>query len=259
MKVLRVLDTVVKMFNWRELQIMITYCPLCGCRRVVIKINANEMAVRCSSCLASAVTMSIASVLRKVTPEISSLDVYELSSRGPLFHYLNKNAKTLTSSEYFTDVAPGEFRNGVQCQDVQQLSYSRASFDICTSTEVFEHVPDDSKGFSEIFRVLRPNGIFVFTVPLYSEYKTVERALLTSNGELQHLLHPEYHGDPLRESRPILAFRNYGRDITDRLCSAGFMKAEIVMPEDKIPWGFARPVVVAYRGAASNNQIQRKR
>lgn len=255
MKLLTVIETVVRMVNWRHLRIMITYCPLCSCRRLVIRLDSNEIAVRCFVCRASAVTMSIVSVLRKVAPEIGSLDVYELSSRGPLFHYLKKNVKKVTSSEFFTDVALGEFRNGVQCQDVQRLSYPSASFDICTSTEVFEHVPDDSKGFSEILRVLRPNGIFIFTVPLHSDYKTIERALHTSNGEFQHLLPPEYHGDPLSETRSILAFRNYGQDITDRLRTAGFVKAEILMPEDKLPWGFARPVIVAYRGAAFNNQI----
>ena len=239
------------MVNWRELRGTITYCPLCCGRRVMIKWDANEMAVRCVSCLSSVVTMSIASVLHKVAPDLRSLDVYELSSRGPLFRYLRKYAKSLTFSEFFTDVVPGEFRRGIQCQDVQQLSYASASFDLCTSTEVIEHVPDDAKGFLEIFRVLRPNGIFVFTVPLHREYQTIERAIITGNGDVQHLLHPEYHGDPIRKSVPILAFRNYGQDITERLRNAGFAKSELILPEETIPWGFARPVVVAYRGTGT--------
>ena len=250
MSVLNDLAKVNKIANWRELRIRIAYCPVCGCRRVAVKFDANEMAIRCLSCRASAVTMSIVSVLRRVAPDIGSLDVYELSSRGPLFRYLNSHSKSLAASEYFADVASGEFRNGMQCQDVQRLSYPGASFDICTFTEVFEHVPDDLKGFSEIFRVLKPGGFFVFSVPLQGEYATVERAVISAGGQVQHLLPPEYHGDPLCESRPILAFRNYGRDITDRLRSAGFAKAEIVMPGDAIPWGFSRPVVVAYHSVA---------
>jgi len=250
MNFLRELDVIAKIVSWPELRIKIQYCPVCDRRSSMAKFDANEMAVRCLSCRASAVTMSMVSVLRKIKPRINLLDVYELSARGPLFRYLQKNAKTLASSEYFADIAPGELRNGVQCQDVQKLTYADASFDICTSTEVFEHVPDDIKGFSEIFRVLRSNGVFVFTVPLLGAYETIERALLSVNGEIHHLLPPEYHGDPLCESRPILAYRNYGRSITDRLCSVGFVNAEIMMPPDKIPWDFARPVIVAYRGTA---------
>ena len=241
---------IVRLINWRELRTGIAFCPLCGRRRVVIKLDTNEMAVRCLSCRASAATMSIVSVFRRVAPDISLMEVYEMSSRGPLFRYLKKNAKKLVSSEYFSDVAPGEYRNGVQCQDVQQLTYPDHAFDICTSTEVFEHVPDDVKGFSEIFRVLRPNGFFIFTVPLLREHETVERALITPNGELQYLHTPEYHEDPLRASK-ILAFRTYGWDIADRLRKAGFFTVEIVAPEYSIPWGYSRPVVIAYRGPAT--------
>jgi ubiquinone/menaquinone biosynthesis C-methylase UbiE len=32
---------------------------------------------------------------------------------------------------------------------VQRLSFADASFDLCTSTEVFEHVPDDRAGLRE--------------------------------------------------------------------------------------------------------------
>ena len=237
----------IKMINWGELRIMTAHCPLCNRSRVMIKLDADEMAVRCLSCAASAACMSIVSVLSKVASDISARDAYELSSRGSLFNHLKKNARTLTSSEYFSDLASGEYRDGVLCQDVQRLSFPDASFDICTSTEVFEHVPDDSKGFSEILRVLRPNGIFVFTVPLHDQESTAQRALLSSNGEVQHLLPPAYHGDPIRKNGQILVFRDYGRDITEKLRDAGFAKAVILMPEDSIPWGYARPVIVAYR------------
>lgn len=243
MKVVKALKAV----KWQELRTKIAFCPLCDRRKVMIKLDADEMAVRCLSCEASAACMSTVSVLRKVSSDIGSLDVYELSARGSLFNYLKKHAKTLTCSEYFPDLASGEFRNGVQCQDVQQLSFPDASFDMCTSTEVFEHVPDDSKGFSEILRVLRPNGVFLFTVPLHDSSTTVERALIASNGEVQHLLPPAYHNDPIRPASRILVFRDYGWDVTERLREAGFAKAEILKPQNPIPWGYARPVVVAYR------------
>jgi hypothetical protein len=42
------------------------------------------------------------------------------------------------ASEYFNEVAPGAWRDGVQCQDVQRLTFADASFDVCTSTEVFD-------------------------------------------------------------------------------------------------------------------------
>jgi SAM-dependent methyltransferase len=248
---IKLLARIAADINWRGIRIRIDFCPLCNCKRILIKFGVSEMAVRCLSCHASAPTMSIVSVLRNVVKKINSMEIYEMSSRGPLYKYLKNHAKKLTYSEYFSDIVSGKYKKNVQCQDVQNLTYSDESFDICTSTEVFEHVPDDSKGFSEIYRVLRPNGILVFTVPLHQAYETVERAILTSDGEVKYILPPEYHEDPLRGSK-IIVFRNYGVEIKDRLRNAGFRTVTIEMPVDKIPWGHSRPIVVAYKG----NSIQ---
>ena len=37
-----------------------------------------------------------------------------------------------------------------------------------------------------------------------------------------HYLPPEYHGDRIRGMGKVLAFRNYGMDIRDKLGSVGF-------------------------------------
>jgi SAM-dependent methyltransferase len=161
----------------------------------------------------------------------------------------------LVSSEYFNDVGLGDYKKGVQCQDVRKLTYPNESFDVCTSTEVFEHVSDDLAGFSEIFRVLKSDGIFVFTVPLNLHNKTVERVLIDSAGEARNILPPEYHGDPIGDGNKILVFRNYGYDILERLTASGFNRAEIRMPAKTFPWGYARPVIVAYRGVVAGKAL----
>jgi SAM-dependent methyltransferase len=145
-----------------------------------------------------------------------------LSSRGALYKLLKGKFQNLYFSEYFDDVPLGLMKNSVVCQDVQNLLLNDESFDLVTSTEVFEHVPDDSKGFSEIYRVLKKDGYFIFTVPLLDNPKTVERCFLQPDGTIIHQLEPEYHGDRIRGQRGVLAFRNYGLDITERLESCGF-------------------------------------
>ncbi len=167
-----------------------------------------------------------------------------MSSRGPLMEYLKRHVGQLSYSELFDDVERGEYRGDVQCQDVQQLTYADSSFDLCTSTEVFEHVPDDRRGFKEVCRVLRHGGRFVFTVPLTDAAATVERAVAV-NGAIQHLLEPEYHGDVVRGYGKVLCFRNYGLDIVDRLREAGFRQARLVLADDKAWWRLGVKVVVA--------------
>jgi SAM-dependent methyltransferase len=204
------------------------------------------MGVRCLTCRATAVTLSLAAVLHQLIPDLSTQKVYELSSRGPLVEFLRGKCGELTCSEYFEGVNPGEYLNGVLCQDVQQLSFADNSFDICTSTEVFEHVPDDLAGFSEIKRVLKPGGLFLFTVPLFNSPSTLERARLDDMGKVEHLLSAQYHGDPIRGHQPVLVFRDYGMDIEQRILSQGFSRIELRQPSHSLPWGYHRQVIAAY-------------
>lgn len=246
-RVIRTAISALSIVDWKLFRVSRFCCPLCNRKRFFVRLDDNEISVRCLSCRATPITTSLASVLRDSSPNLGSKDVYELSSRGALFEYLRRSCKTVTHSEYFSDTPPGEFRNGIQCQDVQQLTYQDASFDLCTSTEVFEHIPNDAKGFSEIFRVLKPNGIFIFTVPIDIRNKTVERAELQAGGDIRHIHPPEYHSDPIRDHGPILVFRDYGYDVLQRLLKAGFKRAELRNPEHCSPWGYPRTVVVAYR------------
>jgi SAM-dependent methyltransferase len=218
-------------------------CPLCR-GTVLVRLARSEHGVRCLRCGASPIALSLAQVLLAERPGFRRERVYELSSRGPLFVFLRREVADLTFSEYFDDVPPGETRNGVQCQDVERLTYPGASFDLVTSTEVFEHVPHDRAGFAEVRRVLRPGGAYIFTVPLYEADTTVERADLR-DGKCVHLLPPEYHDDRIRGRGTVLAYRNYGRDITDRLRAAGFTSARIETQFAKAFLGAGRGVVVA--------------
>lgn len=193
-------------------------CNLCGF--LVVKINQGIFGTRCLFCTSTFIHRAVGIALETLILD-ESIRVYELSSRGALFRYLKKRFKYLTFSEYYDDVTPGQFLNGVQCQDVEKLTYKNGSFDLVTSTEVFEHVPNDLNGFKEIYRVLRENGKFVFTVPLSGQDRTVERALIR-DGKIIHHLPAEYHGDRIRGQGRVLAFRNYGLDIKDRLKSIGF-------------------------------------
>jgi SAM-dependent methyltransferase len=218
-------------------------CPLCA-SGWLLRLARDPIGVRCLGCGASAITLSMVSVLAAERPGFRGERVYELSSRGPLFVYLRREVADLSFSEFFDDIAPGDFRDGVQCQDIQRLTHPDASFDLVTSTEVFEHVADDRRGFAEIRRVLRPGGAFVFTVPIEDADRTEERAVL-SEGKVKQLLPPAYHDDRIRGRNAVLVFRDYGRDIVERLRQAGFSAARIEARFERAFLGSGYGVVVA--------------
>ncbi|APV49337.1 hypothetical protein BWI17_06375 [Betaproteobacteria bacterium GR16-43] len=191
-------------------------------------------------------TLSLVSVIRPLLEGSRGPRVYELSSRGAFVRFLRGAGVDLTVSEFFEDVPRGEWRNGIQCQDVMALTHADGAFDLCTSTEVFEHVPDDLRGFREMLRVLRPGGYLAFTVPM-AEGPTVVRAVAGPEGPT-HLLRPEYHGDRIRGAGRVLCYRTYGPDILDTLRAAGFESAKLVQPPSG--WlGYRRPVVIARKAA----------
>ena len=226
----------------REMAVQFDRCPYCG-PTLFVRLRREAIGVRCVRCAASAIHLVMGWALRDHVPDLPDRDVCELSARGPLAAFVKRTAKSAALSEYFADAEPGSYRRGVRCEDVQRLTYADASFDLVTHTEVLEHVPDDARAYTELHRVLRPGGTMLFTVPLYGGYPTVERARLGDAG-IEHLLEPAYHIDPLR-GEGILAFRDYGLDIVERLERAGFVDISIVSPRRRTPWVGDFPVILA--------------
>ena len=233
----------IEILDFRFLRFKISKCPLHG-KSVFVRLNNSMLGVRCVLCGAAPIATSIANVLVKYEPDYKKKSIYELSAQGAFFGFLDKNSVNVVFSEYMDDVKPGDSINGVLCQDVQSLTFDNAVFDICTSTEVFEHVPDDIKGFREICRVLKDNGVFIFTVPLHDVGKTVNRALI-EEGKIVYLLDPEYHDDSIRGVGKVLVFRDYGHDIVDKLLNVGFSDVDIIEESDSAGFGYRKDVIVA--------------
>ncbi len=242
MRLIRRLRTAWRICRLRSLRASLERCLFCGFP-ILVKFNDNEHAVRCIACGANPVALSVAAVIDGI-PELGQKAAYELAARGPIHDYLARHCRKLVCSEYLDGVAPGTVLDGVECQDVQRLTYPSNSFDVCVCTEVFEHVPDDEAGFAEIRRVLRQGGVLVLTVPLHEFECTRERARLL-NGQVEHLLPPEYHDDPMRGSGTALVYRDYGADLGARLRAAGFREVRFVAPPGNAWWGFGRTVVLA--------------
>jgi SAM-dependent methyltransferase len=229
-----------------EFAIGLRRCPFCG-PSVFVRLRREAVGVRCVRCAASAIHLAIGWTLRDTIANLAECDVCELSARGPLVDFLSRNARTLATSEYFADAPRGALHNGTRCEDVQDLTYADATFDLVTHTEVLEHVPDDRRAFAELFRVLRPGGTMIFTVPMHTGPGTVERARIR-DGRVEHLLEPVLHYDPLRREG-ILAFRDYGSDILDRLRDAGFVDSRIMTTHGRVPWLADSPIIVARKTA----------
>lgn len=150
------------------------------------------------------------------------VSVYNTEANGPL-HALLRSYPLYQCSEYWGDKAKyGATVDGVRNEDLQALSFADASFDVVLSSDVLEHMPDPYGAHREIYRVLKPGGRHIFTVP-YGEAMLLDdvRASLV-DGKTVHHAEALYHGDPVRPDAGILVWTIFGLEMLVRLKQVGF-------------------------------------
>lgn len=99
--------------------------------------------------------------------------------------------------------------------DVHEIPFDANSFDVVFCNHVMEHVENDIKAMSEIYRVLKTGGWAIIQSPVYPELEhTIEDPTITDPAEKERVYGQNDH------------MRKYGRDYCQRLRSAGFTVKE---------------------------------
>jgi SAM-dependent methyltransferase len=144
---------------------------------------------------------------------------FALRLRGEFVRFLG--------SEYGADDSAKAALFPIQHQDLTALTLPSASFDLVTTNEVLEHVPDLDAALREIARVLKPGGWHVGTHPfLFMDRESDLRARLV-DGVVVNIKEPELHGNPVDPSGGSLVFETPGWDIIQRARSAGLRNAHM--------------------------------
>ena len=131
----------------------------------------------------------------------------------------------ISLSTWFRDylyIPLGGSRGGVRCESLEQLSYKNETFDLVISSDILEHVRKPMLAFAEIYRVLRPGGVHIFSIPV--EYpmpaQTIARVDVTGEVDV-HLLPEHYHGDGA--GGKSLVYNDFGADVIRQLNHMGYM------------------------------------
>lgn len=204
----------------------------CGCCRklsLIVSLSEGEELKLCIRCRASLRYELLADYLRETCPDLGRLDVVELDPASPLRRYLS-GAKSYVRTYYSNADTKGACRqDGARCEDITRLTFADNGLNLLISGDVLEHVPEPAAAFRETYRVLRPGGFHLFTVPTID--KTVRRAEIV-NGEIRHLLPPEYHSDPLNP-QGIIAFWTFGMDLGSLFSFDGLSISVVAGPSGK--------------------------
>jgi SAM-dependent methyltransferase len=115
---------------------------------------------------------------------------------------------------------------GVTNQTLEALTFSDDSFDVVVTSDVMEHVRLVDRAHREIRRVLRPGGIYLFTVPHFRDRgETVARVRINDPedpGRDEDVLPREYHGDGNSDSGRVMVYRHFALDLDRQLEDLGF-------------------------------------
>jgi len=135
---------------------------------------------------------------------------------------------TVELSRYRPDLPLGAvLEDGVTNQNLECLTFADEELDLVITSDVMEHVRLDERAHREIYRVLKPGGIYIFTVPHNRSYeRTMVRVQVNDPDDVEkdvHVLEPEYHSDTnSEEDTGVLSYRVYGRDLDRYLTGLGF-------------------------------------
>jgi len=93
--------------------------------------------------------------------------------------------------------------------DITAIDLPDESRTLVWCSHVLEHVPDDRKALSELFRVLEPGGLLVLQVPIGGDTTYEDPAVTSAAERLEKFLQEDH-------------VRLYGRDLARRMEEAGF-------------------------------------
>ena len=208
------------------------YCPICEAKTIFLKRDTwLRDFYHCARCASIPRWRALIYVLQTHFPNWRALRIHESSPGGASSEKLRRECQDYVSSQFFQDIAPGQTKDDVRCENLEQQTFANAEFDLVITQDVFEHILNPAQALSEIARTLKPGGAHVFTVPWYYWKPTLVRAI-EENDSIRHLEKPDYHGNPI-DPNGSLVVTEWGWDLGDFIYKHSGMTTTAIKIDDK--------------------------
>ena len=212
------------------------FCPICNKKVPFFTVINGRKHASCPSCHSFERTRLLFYYIKKYYN-----DIFNLKENKKLLHFApEKQLFSIFSRLNNLDYWPVyiDSNNNIRKQvDMCDIPFDDDYFDFIISCHVLEHIPNDIKAMSELYRVVKSDGVVFLMVPLFRDLdKTFENE--------------EYNTDELRTKYfgQKDHVRKYAMDFKDRLESVGF-NVSTFGPED-----IDKNLVVKY-GVSNKNDI----
>ncbi len=205
------------------------YCPLCNrffnkfldggqhhevIERLMVIGAGRRLNIICPGCHSTDRDRLLHSFLCSgLIPSLGNLRMLHIAPEPSLYNWIRSQYR-LRPEDYIAGVKYHEgyyYDKNIQLLDLTDLPFEDNSFGMLMANHVLEHIPDERKALTEIFRVLSPGGKTILQVPWSPLLvQTIEETSPLSEKEREEQFGQFDH------------VRLYGRDYADRLLNVGF-------------------------------------
>lgn len=189
------------------------FCPTCGNFSTFIPFSIRKNAL-CPHCGSLERSRFVYLTFKEKYSELFNKENAKFLHFAPESNLYSIFSKKENLDYFPVDIDPEIYiSRGISIRhkvNMENIPFGDNEFDIIYSSHVLEHVPNDRLAMSELYRVLKEDGICFIMVPLSGNPKTLENEAYNTPE-----LRLKYYGQDDH-------LRFYGDDFKDRLESVGF-------------------------------------
>lgn len=174
----------------------------------------EQQATTCTSCGSNVRSMALAIALREFLDGGKTLKSIVENPRSQRTRLLEVN-EAGTLHQHLAKLSGHQFASYPE-HDLTNLSFSDATFDAVVHSDTLEHIPNPELALKECWRVLKPGGALLFTVPVI-----LGRLTRSTRG-----LPKSFHGSPEDVREDMAVHTEYGADVWTSVMRAGFRRCE---------------------------------
>ena len=204
------------------------FCPICY-NNVVFHSENTWLRdyLKCTNCGSIPRQRALMIIIERYYPNWRDLSIHESSPGGGSITNKLKECKGYIGSQYYPKQEFGKFINGYRNENLEEQTFEDGFFDIVITQDVFEHIYNPAKAFSEIGRTLKNGGAHIFSVPIINKFnKTEIWAKMDCNGNPVFQKTEEWHGNPVdKKGSPVTM--HWGYDIVNLISEYSKLETQI--------------------------------
>jgi SAM-dependent methyltransferase len=220
------------------------FCPICAVPATFIATRDDALDVQwwphwfrdaliCDKCGSLPRHRALFATIERYYPNWRQLDIHESSGIAHAASLkLRTGAASYTDTQYDPSIGFGSMHeHGYRSEDLEAQTFPDERFDLVVTQDVFEHLFNPGAAIREIARTLRPGGAHICTVPIVRGSEPSRRRARLVDRRIQHLLEPQYHGNPVSAEGSLVCI-DWGYDIATFLARESGLVVTIVYIDD---------------------------